>query len=283
MPELPEVETVIRQLRPQVEGRKFWKFESKNASTFKPSATVLEEILPGKRIEKLRRHGKYIIFELSDQLVMVVHLRMTGMFSFEEDLQNKSFLRGIFTFTNGRRLMFSDIRKFGQICLYPRSEFMEKTNIDQLGFDPIIDGIECLNFSRGILKNTLLNQRCIAGIGNIYADEICFRSGLDPRSRVEKLDSKQMHRLKESIVYCLQEGIKHNGTTISDFRGTRGDSGKHQKYLQVYGRKDDPCYKCGSLIEKLRVAGRGTYICVNCQLLLSSQIPASNKKSAKSN
>lgn len=273
MPELPEVETVVRQIRPELLGKKFWKFQAFNASTFLPSVEAFEAVLPGKTIQEIRRKGKYIIFDLTGDYVMVVHLRMTGMLLFKPSERLKKFVRGEFIFSDAKKLLFSDIRKFGKIWLYHKSEYLNKTGMSRLGVDPIVekfdlDLLEKLYLKqKGILKNRLLDQSVITGVGNIYADEIAFRIGLHPSSRVEKLNKADLSRLHEAILHCLGEGIKNNGTTISDFVGTRGDAGKHQNYLQIYGRTGDPCYQCGAAVQKIRVAGRGTYFCVKCQKL----------------
>ena len=271
MPELPEVETVVRELNQAVKGKKFWKVEMLNKSTFLPSAIVFERELPGRKILDISRKGKYIIFNLSGGFKMVVHLRMTGMLTVEKVVKNKKYIRGIFTFSSGQRMFFTDLRKFGKIYLYPEKEYLQKTGMQKLGLDPVLDLFDSkilekiYSGKKGILKAKLLDQTLVAGIGNIYADEICFRIGLNPKSRLEKLKKADFELLSEAILYCLKEGIKHNGTTFSDFRGTRGDAGKHQKYLQVYGRTGDACYICEGEIKKSRVAGRGTYFCVKCQ------------------
>lgn len=273
MPELPEVETVMRQVKAQVLHKKFWKVNISDKALVLPSAAVLEESLPGKIIENVRRKGKFLIFDLSDNLVMVVHLRMTGMLLFTPSERLKKFIRVEFLFSNARKMFFSDIRRFGRVWLYHKSEYLQKTGVGKLGVDPLLEEFDLklmeslyLN-KRGILKSRLLDQALVAGIGNIYADEICFRVNLHPASRIEKLNKKDISALRDAIVYCLNEGVKHNGTTISDFVGTRGDAGKHQKYLQIYGRTGDPCYKCGTIVKKTRVAGRGTYVCLKCQKL----------------
>jgi formamidopyrimidine-DNA glycosylase len=271
MPELPEVETVLQEVKPQVLKKKFWKVKVLDQISVQPSAVFLEENLPGKTVQNITRKGKFIIFELSGGLMMVVHLRMTGMLLFEPSQRLKKFIRVEFTFTNGRRMYFSDIRRFGRIWLFDKKKYLQATGLVKLGVDPITERFDLelikklFAGKKGILKNTLLNQSLIAGIGNIYADEICFRSYLHPSARLESLSERHLEALHEAVVFCLQEGIKHNGTTISDFVGARGNEGKHQKYLQIYGRAGDKCYRCDTEIQKIRVAGRGTYFCRKCQ------------------
>jgi formamidopyrimidine-DNA glycosylase len=271
MPELPEVETIIRQLKPVFVGQKFWKFESKNDSSFLPSADELRAVLPGKKIENINRRGKYLIFDLSAGFKLVIHLRMTGMLTFTEISGKKKFVRGIFTFSSAKRLYFSDIRKFGKVYLYHQKEYLQKTGIGKLGKDPIVEDLfendleKFLLGKKGILKNKLLDQTNLAGIGNIYADEICFRAGLRPSTRTEKLRQPQIKKLHEAILFCLKEGIRNNGTTISDFVNVQGKAGRQQEKLRVYGRAGQHCRKCRTLIVKTRVAGRGTYYCPHCQ------------------
>lgn len=276
MPELPEVETVVREIRPVITGARFWKITAVGGSRKDPFHTSFAEaadLLKGKTVNNIGRRGKYIIIELSGDLVMVVHLRMTGMLLFEPSLRLKKFLRVKFVFTNGQQMFFSDIRRFGRIWVADKRDYLKVTGLDRLGLDPVQDGLAIADLEStlyrrtGILKNKLLDQRLIAGIGNIYADEICFRVGLHPASRLEKLRKQDLRNLRIAILECLQEGIEHNGTTISDFVGTRGDAGKHQKYLRIYGRVGDKCYVCGETVLKTKVAGRGTHFCPRCQTL----------------
>lgn len=276
MPELPEVETVVREIAPVIMGARFWKAKPlgiRRKGQFYNNFVEVAALLPGKVIKGVRRRGKYIIIDLSEDLVMVVHLRMTGMLLFLPSERLKKFIRAEFVFTNGKRMLFSDIRRFGRIWVAPKQDYLKLTGLNRLGVDPIVDGIivsdleQAFYGKKGILKNKLLDQTLIAGIGNIYADEICFRSGLHPASRTEKLRRSDLLNLHEAILHCLNEGIAHNGTTISDFVGTRGDAGKHQKYLQIYGRAGDGCYVCGGTVLKTKVVGRGTHFCPKCQPL----------------
>lgn len=273
MPELPEVETVVRQIRPEIVGKKFWKFVSFNESTFLPSVRAFEEILPGKVVRDVRRKGKYIVIDLSGDFVMVVHLRMTGMLLLKPSERSMKFVRGEFVFSDARKLLFSDIRKFGKIWLYHKSEYLVATGMNRLGVDPIAEKFDLALLEKlylgqkGIFKNRLLDQSVIAGIGNIYADEIAFRISLHPSTRVEKLRKADVARLHKAILECLEEGIGNNGTTIADFVGIRGDAGKNQDYLRIYGRAGAACRRCGEIVRKTRVAGRGTYFCGKCQEL----------------
>lgn len=222
------------------------------------------------------RRGKYIVIVLEKDLRIVVHLRMTGRLVWHVERNREKYVRTVLHFTDGDRLFFSDVRKFGKVWFCRSEDFEVSTGISKLGEEPFSMNYEKFMNSffcgfkgarkRGILKHLLLRQDLIAGIGNIYADEICFRSGLHPESRIEKIPKYKFKELFENIQYCLNEGIKNCGVSMSDFVGTKGNLGKHQKYLKVYGRAGERCYICDSEIIKIRAAGRGTHVCSVCQV-----------------
>lgn len=282
MPELPEVETVVRQIAPVIVGRTFkhalLRGKGKQGVLHQTLSRGIS-LLPGATVLEVYRKGKFIVLRLSGGLAMVVHLRMTGMLLFEPSARLKKFIRAEFRFGDGFKMYFSDIRRFGRIWVADEREAIRLCGLGRLGPDPLEEGFSAKDLAgllmdgrgtgrrRGILKSALLNQQLIAGIGNIYADEICFRARLHPRSRLEKLRQSDLDRLHEAILYCLDEGIRHNGTTISDFVGTRGEAGEHQQYLCIYGRKGKPCCRCGQPVRKRTLAGRGTHFCINCQPL----------------
>jgi len=279
MPELPEVETIVRELKPKLVGKKFWNLEGRLKSTFSPSLEKVSRGLKGLKIFDITRRGKYIIFILEKKMRMVIHLRMSGRLLWKKTPEREKFIRAVFTFTDGTSLFFSDMRKFGRIWLYSENEYEKATGIAKLGKEPLekdftlekffnIFGANDKERKKGILKNTLLRQDLIAGIGNIYADEICFRIGLHPSSRLEKMQKSDLVALYHAIRACLEEGIEHCGASVSDFVGTRGTLGKHQLYLKAYGRKGDPCYLCSLPVQKTVVAGRGTFFCGKCQHML---------------
>jgi len=269
MPELPEVETIVRELRAIVPGKKFMRMRAYFKPVLKPSARYLSDNIRGLEVLDVGRRGKFIIFVLSGDMRMVVHLRMTGRLTWETAENRKKFVRASFYFTDGTVLNFSDVRKFARIWLYAENDFEKLTGISRLGPEPLEmslkEFMELFQGKRGILKNTLLRQDVIAGIGNIYADEICHEIGLHPASRLEKVGNKKYREMYSAIKTCLRAGIKHCGVSVSDFAGTRGDLGRHQHYLKVYGRGGEKCHACSSPIRKTRVAGRGTYYCPKCQ------------------
>lgn len=260
MPELPEVETIVRELREAAVGKKF--------TTAAGDLVDFNSEIKGLVIKTIKRRGKYIILALGGGKIIVIHLRMTGRLMWEVQAGREKYIRAVFNFTDGSKLIFSDVRKFGRIWFGNEKTIFKESGIIRLGVEPLESNLQDFHKvfpNRGILKNSLLRQDLISGIGNIYADEICFRAGLHPSIRIEKLESEDIKRLHRSVRLCLREGIKHCGVSVSDFVGTKGELGKHQKYLQVYGRKGDPCYVCGLEIQKSRVAGRCTFYCMNCQ------------------
>ena len=270
MPELPEVETIVRELNSDLVGKKIWDVEITKGSEVYPDKATFISNLKGMRVNKVWRRGKYIIIDLDRKYKLIIHLRMTGRLMWHKEKGKEKHIRVIFQFSDATQLIFSDIRKFGKVWLVDEKYYESITGIGKLGHEPL----EGLNVGflkdkminkKGNLKAFLLDQTNFAGIGNIYADEIAFRAGLLPTHKVSELKGNELNRLSESIEFCLNEGIKHNGVSVSDFVGTKGDLGKHQHYLQVYGRKDDPCYICKTKIAKTRVAGRGTFYCPCCQ------------------
>ncbi|MFA5829145.1 MAG: DNA-formamidopyrimidine glycosylase [Candidatus Gracilibacteria bacterium] len=273
MPELPEVETIIRELKSVLIGKKFASLNVKVDSIFLPSAKDVTAKIKNLKILDIQRRGKFIVLVLDKKMRLVIHLRMTGRLLWNMSDGREKFICGVFSFTDGTSLIYSDVRKFGKIWLYNEKDYEQATGIKRLGIEPFDSRFSLEYFldlfadKKGILKNTLLRQDIIAGIGNIYADEVCFKSRLNPKSRLEKLKKADYIKLYLAIISCLEEGINHNGTSVSDFVGTRGTLGKHQHYLQVYGRKGDPCYVCKNPIKKTVVAGRGTFYCENCQKL----------------
>lgn len=274
MPELPEVETIVRELSGNVIGKRFWSAYAPLKYVFLPNAEIVENEIKHLKVLDVTRRGKFIIFVLDKNMRLVIHLRMSGRLLWKKVAKKEKYIRAMFTFSDATSLIFSDTRKFGRIWLYNTEKYEENTGISRLGVEPFSSDftIEKLNTffvrKRGILKNTLLRQDLIAGIGNIYADEIAFRIGVHPASSLENFTVKYAEKLHEAVLYCLGQGIEHCGVSVSDFVGTRGTLGKHQHYLQIYGRKGDPCYKCGTTIKKTKVAGRGTFVCEHCQVKL---------------
>jgi formamidopyrimidine-DNA glycosylase len=292
MPELPEVETIRRQLAPLVEGRRLERVEILDPRWSRPLAPAeLADALAGRRVQRLERRGKYLVWHLSGDVHLAQHLRMTGSVLCEPDpepahtrvrielgpprarqagpagtAQERSGGRG-----GARRLAIVDPRRFGTGELLLGGEALEAFFNARLGVEPLQESFTGerlhtrLRGRTAPIKALLLDQRLVAGIGNIYADEALFRAGIHPLRAAGALSREQCSRLREGIVQALYEGIDARGASIDDFRHVDGVRGSFQDRFLVHRRAGEPCPRCGRSIVKLRVAGRGTYVCERCQ------------------
>jgi formamidopyrimidine-DNA glycosylase len=306
MPELPEVEYTARQLRASVVGAEirlaeiFWERTISHLDPIDFRAQIV-----GCRIEGVRRRGKYLLLDLSDELLISIHRRMTGNFLLlpagweidtslrEQDLQSWNtrgptffnahpdnsrsydhewrYCRVCFNLQDGRRLLFTDPRKFGRIELWPRAQ--EKEALRGLGPEPLaetftVQGLaQSLTQRKTILKQALLDQQVIAGVGNIYADEALFYARLHPLRRADSLTFSEVQKLHEGIITVLTRAIEHGGTSFNDYRDLWGEAGDNYNHVQVYHQTGKPCIRCGTLIERIFVAQRSTHYCPSCQLL----------------
>ena len=269
MPELPEVETIVRGLREPLIGCGFtgvrvgWE-----NLVARPSVKEFEQGLVGQRILGLKRRGKYLVFALSDGGSLIIHLRMTGRLllkSSTDELDKHDHL--IFELDDGRELRFNNVRKLGRVYLVDDEDEI----VGRLGPEPLDDDfapadfIALLSARRGKIKPLLLNQRFIAGIGNIYADEALFAAHIHPERRADTLIAGEIERLYQAIRQVLRQGIENRGTTLTAYRDAEGKEGSNQEYLQVFRRAGQPCPRCGTPIERGVVGGRGTYFCSKCQ------------------
>jgi formamidopyrimidine-DNA glycosylase len=271
MPELPEVETIRRQLAPHVEGRVLQRVEILDARWSLPRAPQeLVDAVQGRRVERLSRRGKYFIFELVDEVFLLVHLRMTGNLLLDP-APDTPYQRVIFTLHDGHELRFCDPRRFGTGELALGVEGLEDFFAGKLGIEPLGDeltGTRLKALARGRrapVKAFLLDQRHIAGVGNIYADEALFRARIHPLRPAGQLSTKQCTELVDAVKLVLAAGIDAGGSTIDDFRHPDGVSGAFQNDFLVHLRRGEPCHTCGTTVIKLVAAGRGTYVCESCQ------------------
>jgi formamidopyrimidine-DNA glycosylase len=271
MPELPEVETIRRQLAPALEGRRLEELEVLDPRWCEPAEPVaLEDAVRGRRIERVSRRGKYLVLELAGDVHLAMHLRMTGtLLLVHED--ERPHLRARMVLEGGKRLLFADVRRFGTGVVLLGSEARDAYFDARLGVEPLdpdftAEALRALaSGRRAPVKAFLLNQERIAGVGNIYADEALFRARIHPLRSVGTLQRLQLAALRDAVVESLQAGIDAKGASIDDFRHTDGAEGSFQDSFLVYGREGEPCPRCGTPIRKLRVAGRGTYVCERCQ------------------
>jgi formamidopyrimidine-DNA glycosylase len=299
MPELPEVETIRRQLAPLVQGRRIERLEILDARWSRPLAPrELEDALVGRRIEGLGRRGKYLLWSLQDDVHLAQHLRMTGAVLSDPDPEpphtrvrmllgpaRGARARGGGSSRAGapgggagveaprgwRRLAFVDPRRFGTGELLLGTDALERFLAARLGLEPFDEGFTAEHL-RGLargrtapIKALLLDQHRIAGVGNIYADEALFRARIHPRREAGRLTAEQHARLRETVIAALSAGIDARGATIDDFRHVDGVRGSFQDQFLVHRRAGKPCGRCGSTIVKMVVAGRGTYVCETCQ------------------
>ncbi|MEA5026204.1 Formamidopyrimidine-DNA glycosylase [bioreactor metagenome] len=272
MPELPEVETVLQTLQKQIEHRKITDIEIRWVNIIAyPQPEVFQRVLTGHEFTGFHRLGKYLIFTLQD-LTLICHLRMEGKFYLEpSDSPLEKHTHVIFHLDDGRQLRYNDTRKFGKMYLYqPGEKWLALNNV---GLDPwdrqlTTDYLTAkLHHKKMPLKQALLDQSIIAGIGNIYADEICFACRKSPMLSVDNLTEKDLQELINQTRSILQEAIAAGGTTIRSYTSSLGISGRFQQSLQVHTRVNQPCHCCQTKIVKTRVAGRGTYYCPHCQEL----------------
>ncbi len=293
MPELPEVETIRRQLAPLVEGRRLLRVEILDARWSRPLAPEeLADALVGRRVERLDRRGKYLLWRLHDEVFLAQHLRMTGAVLCEPSPEpahvrvrielgapSRTLEPGAGLQTPAirpraprrRHLVIVDPRRFGTGELLLGEQAMERFFAARLGLEPLderftVEHLRALARGRGApVKAFLLDQRRVAGVGNIYADEALFRACIHPLRPAGRLSLVQCARLREGVIEALSEGIDARGATIDDFRHVDGVRGSFQDRFLVHRRAGLPCPRCGTTIVKMVVGGRGTYVCERCQ------------------
>lgn len=271
MPELPEVETIRRQLAPLVEGRRIERVEVLDPRWSRPLAPQeLAEALEGRRIEHLGRRGKYLLWSLEDDVHLAQHLRMTGVLLWEPKPEPPHARVRLALRPRGL-LVVNDPRRFGTGELLLGSEALEAFFAARLGLEPFDEGFTAAHLrtlARGRtapIKAFLLDQRRIAGVGNIYADEALHHAGIHPLRPAGRVSRLQWEDLRAGVIEALRSGIDARGASIDDFRHIDGLSGAFQHQFHVYGRAGEPCKRCGLQITKMVVAGRGTYVCEACQ------------------
>lgn len=272
MPELPEVETVRRQLAPLVEGARVRAVEVLDARWSHPLAPEeLAAALQGRRIVRLARRGKYLVWELREEVYLVQHLRMTGAVLAAPDPEPAHVRVRIELERPRRSLVVVDPRRFGTGQLVLGAAALEAFFAARLGLEPLQEGFTAAHLraqARGRsapIKAFLLDQRRVAGVGNIYADEALHRAGIHPLRAAGSLTLAQHERLRAAVVDALLEGIDARGATIDDFRHVDGLEGSFQDRFRVHRRAGLPCPQCGEAVVKLTAAGRGTYVCERCQ------------------
>jgi len=290
MPELPEVETVRRQLEPEIEGQRIDELEVLDARWTRPVAPVkVGGEVSGRVIEALDRRGKYLLLRLEGGLVLVMHLRMTGNLVLVDGAEkldpseghrlyeaertaDERFLRARFTLEDGREVWFTDPRRFGEGFLVAADGL--EARFAALGVEPLSDDFTPEELGRvaagrqAPLKSFLLDQTRIAGVGNIYADEALYRARLHPLSPAGSMRAEHLEALHEGVIEALEAGLDRGGASIDDYRDATGAKGTMQEEFLVHTREGKPCSSCGEPIRRIVVSGRSTYFCPRCQVRL---------------
>ncbi len=275
MPELPEVETTVRDMRRLITNRVIaqpglsfvdWP---RLIQTHPPE--VLGQLIAGETVLAINRRAKYILIELTNDKHLVFHRKMTGnLFWREAGAEPDRYTHLIIPFEDGSELRFSDLRKFGRVYLFlSRQELLQ--HLAKLGPEPLEDAFtaevfeQLLQGRKGMLKPLLLNQNVLVGLGNIYVNEALFVSGLHPKRSAETLSNAERAKLHQAIRQVLASAVENRGTTLSDYLDGDGQRGRNQHLLFVHERKDEPCPNCATPIVKITVGQRGTYLCPTCQ------------------
>ncbi len=277
MPELPEVETIVCSLRSRLAGRRIKAIRVLFPPLIRRGGHSQIKKFDGTRIIGLRRRGKMILVDCQNGLSLVFHLKMTGQLLFcSKTVPADKHTRLVISFEDtARELRLRDVRKFGFVRCLKTEEAGMAPELMNLGPEPL--GLDVWSFRRllegrrGQLKSRLIDQAFLAGIGNIYADEILFETGLHPASDISCLNQRQTKRFWQSIQSVLKEAIAARGTSVRDFRDGDGLKGNYQACLRVYGREGQSCRRCGRKIVRLRVAGRSSHVCLHCQPLFLSK------------
>ena len=286
MPELPEVETVVRGLNRLILHKKIVSVKSDNPKSFPNAPAEIKNFLIGAKIMSAHRRGKAIILLLENGWALVGHLKMTGQMVYRGQENwgaghpNDDFLgelpskatRVEITFEDDSKLFFNDQRKFGWLKLLPEAEIPLIPFFQKLGPEPLEDDFSLADFrerfrrkKRSLVKPALLDQTVIAGVGNIYADESLWQAKIHPETRVENLSEQDLRNLYQAVRAVMSESIERGGSTDRNYVQADGSRGNYLDYAAVYHKNGQPCKRCGTEIAKIKVGGRGTHFCPNCQ------------------
>jgi formamidopyrimidine-DNA glycosylase len=261
VPELPEVETIRRQLATRIPGRRIVDASAHESAKFSPAVRVI-----GGSVVDVRRRGKYLLMGLDDDRELIVHLGMTGTLGLDATVD--PYVRARWVLDDGSTLRYRDVRRFGRLAVVPSGDYRSLPTLATQGLDPFDDAFTPEVFWRALrrssvrIKTQLLSQRPVAGVGNIYADEALWRAGVNPARRsVTRVEAEQLH---EAVRTVLAQGIDNGGTTLRDYRSLDG-VGSNQHSLDCYGRHGEPCRRCGTILARRVLDARGTTLCPRCQ------------------
>ena len=273
MPELPEVETIVRDLKKELTGQKILKIEILDKKSARFLKKDFLKRVKGKIIKSVGRRAKLIIITLDEGQYLVFHLKITGQLILKEAAAAPDkFTRLVFCLSGRKKLLFNDLRKFGYLKLFNKEEL--KAELKRLNFGPEpLEKSFTLPVFESILKKRkkmpvkplLMEQSLIAGIGNIYASEACFLAGIKPTRRAGRIKKEEVKKLYQAVIKVLKESIKCRGTSADDYLDAFGREGTYEEKLRVYGRKQEKCRRCPEKIIRIAQAGRGTFYCPACQ------------------
>ena len=277
LPELPEVENVRQGLEAIVVGETVEKVEVRWPHIIEsPEPNDFRKRLMGQTIERIDRRGKFLIFYFTKD-AMISHLRMEGKYQLVEPEKvgrlprRTKHMHIIFHMKSGRKLIYHDVRKFGRMSLVEKGSEFEHKSLSKLGPEPTADDFKLEDMQKFLtrrtkaIKGVLLDQQVVVGLGNIYADEVLFQAKIHPLNPANRLTDDEEIRLHESIIQIMDNATRNGGTTIRTYQNAFGDAGTYQNHLKVYGKDGTACPNCGTEIEKIKVAGRGTHYCPVCQ------------------
>ncbi len=287
MPELPEVEVVKRSLKKKIQNLRIKKVKINDSNLrYKIKSEEISKLI-GKKIKKIERRSKFLIFKIDKKLSMLVHLGMTGKFffinknsqkfktSFYYDMKKKDEKhdRVIFFLQNKQKLIYNDVRKFGFIKFYNPSKYYQNLHFKNLGPEPLSNECNFNYFKKYLkgrnrnIKDVLMDQKCISGLGNIYVNEVLFLSGIKPTRKVSKLNDAELKNILKNIKKVLKNAIRMGGSSIKNFSSDDGKKGIFQQHFKVYGKKGERCSNtdCNTKLVRIVISNRATFFCKNCQ------------------
>lgn len=270
MPELPEVEVISRGLAECLVGKTIESVKILNHSSVKMPWYLFSSRVAGAKITRVHRRAKLLIMDLGEDLHVTFHLKMTGrVLAHDGETKPEPHTRVVFGLTDGGSIEFHDTRKFGEVRALNNDELQEWDFYKKLGPEPLevtaAELAQRIEGRKAQIKGLLLNQSVVAGVGNIYADESLFRSGIHPKAKASDLSKESLEKLFTELQAVLRQAISENGSSIRDYVDAGGDAGGFQNSFKVYGKKGEPCPTCGKIFEGATVAGRGTTFCSKCQ------------------
>ncbi|MDF7683076.1 bifunctional DNA-formamidopyrimidine glycosylase/DNA-(apurinic or apyrimidinic site) lyase [Lactobacillus sp. ESL0679] len=274
MPEMPEVETVRRTLLPLIKGKTIKQVTLWYPKIIASDPDEFAKQVAGRQVLTIDRYAKYLLIRLSGDLTIVSHLRMEGKYRLTMVAAAKDKHDHVqFAFTDDTALRYNDVRKFGRMQLVATGTEQVVTGISKLGFEPNSAAFTTEFLAAGLsrkkknIKSTLLDQTIVAGLGNIYVDEVLWETKIHPLSSANKIPKKKVAELHDNINKLIALAITRHGTTVHTYLDANGETGGFQKMLRVYGHQGEPCARCGSPLEKIKVNGRGTTFCPKCQVV----------------